>query len=890
MKALPRSTLPDGPVRTLFDELHDLHHRAGWPSLREMATEVGCSHTTISVAFSGPRPPRWGLLELIVETLGGDTQRFHNLWLAASRAADSAAAGAAAAAAPTAASPAVPAPAAAAPALPASVVAAVVPRELPADVGGFTGRGEQLAELDGLLDGDARGVIIAEVSGTAGVGKTALAVRWAHRVTDRFPDGQLYVNLRGYDPDKPLGPDEALEAFLRELGVDGSAIPPEVAQRAARYRSLLAGRRMLVLLDNANSVDQIRDLLPGTPSCVVVVTSRDMLPGLVARYGAHRVDLGLLPIADATALLRRLIGRRVDAEADAAEALAHRCARLPLALRIAAELATSRPTAMLADLVAELHEQSLDRFAAGDDDYTAVRAVFSWSQRQLDDDAARAFALLGLHPGVDIDGPAAAALLDVPVGEARRLLDVLGRAHLVDARSLARFGMHDLLRAYAAEMGAQLSEPQRHAARTRLFEHYLATASKIVDSSDSRGWIDSERANLIAVAGAAASGWPALTIGLAVTLTRYLDARAYYTEAQALAGMALDAARDMDDRAGEAVVLNLLGGVHYRVGHYRESRQLHDKALRLHRELGDRSGEGLALYGLGVVAWRSGQYADALRHIERALQLFREVGDRTSEGHALYSLGVVELRLGRHDAALEHELAAVAVNRETGERTAEGRSLNNAGEVFLRLGRHDEAREHYEQSLQVTREIGNHAGESVALANLGSLAVQAGNLDEAMRYYEQALAISTYVGYRLGRADALRGIGVVHGQLRRYDEAVDHLQQAVTLSGEIGEAATWTLALNDLGTVLHAAGRDNEAADAHLAALGLADRSADRYEQTRARQGLAAARDEHAARDQNVELSALGRAGAPARADNLGEESGEKSGQTSGHDQPLTPI
>ena len=842
MKALPRPTLPAGPVRTLFDELHELHHRAGWPSLREMATEVGCSHTTISVAFAGPRPPRWGLLELIVETLRGDTEHFHELWLASSRGADEVADDVAVL------SPSVePAP------------VAVVPRDLPADVVGFTGRAEQLAELDELLDPDTPGVVIAELSGTAGVGKTALAVHWAHRVADAFPDGQLYVNLRGYDPDKPLGPDEALEAFLRELGVDGSAVPPEVAQRAARYRSLLAGRRVLVLLDNANSVDQIRDLLPGTPSCVVLVTSRDTLPGLVARYGAHRIDLDLLPLADATALLRRLVGRRVAAEPAAAEALAHRCARLPLALRIAAELATSRSAATLADLVAELDEQAggLDLFAAGDDDYTAVRAVFSWSQRQLDDDVVRAFALLGLHPGVDIDGPAAAALFDVTLPEARRLLNGLARAHLVDARGGARFGMHDLLRAYAAELGAQLPEPQRHAAGVRLFDHYLATASRIVDSSDPHGWIDAERANLIAVAAATETRSPAHTIGLAATLSGYLDGRAYYTEALTLNELALAAARTTGDRASEAVVLNLFGSAHLRVGHYAQAKELHELALQLHRELGSASGEGLAVYGLGLVAWRWGRYEEANDRIGRAIELFREVGDRAGVGQALYSLGDVDLHLGRYDDALAHELEAVAINREIGARTAEGRALNNAGRVYLRLGRYDEANDHYTQALAVAREVGNHAGVGVALANLGAVAERLGHAEQALAYHHDALSVCTEIGYWIGRADALRGLGVAYGLLGRYGDAIEHLQDAVTLCREGGEADVHGQALNELGHVLHAADRTDEAADVYLSALELSERTGNRYEQARAHAGLSGLLDEPAAEAHRTAAQAI---------------------------------
>jgi hypothetical protein len=296
-----------------------------------------------------------------------------------------------------------------------------VPRELPADVGGFTGRAIELAELDLLLpspaeqhDGAAGPVVISAVSGTAGVGKTALAVRWAHRMADAFPDGQLYVNLRGYDPDRPVPAAEALAGFLRALGVAGQEIPLEEAERAARFRSLLAGRRLLVVLDNAATVEQVRPLLPGSPSVMVLVTSRDALAGLVARDGARRLDLDLLPAADAAALLRALIGGRAEADPAAAEMLAGLCARLPLALRVAAELAISRPDTPLAVLATELAGEA-DRLAlldAGGDPRSAVASVFSWSYQHLTGDAARMFRLLGLHPGPDFDRYAAAATVD----------------------------------------------------------------------------------------------------------------------------------------------------------------------------------------------------------------------------------------------------------------------------------------------------------------------------------------------------------------------------------------------------------------------------------------------------------------------------------------------
>jgi hypothetical protein len=311
------------------------------------------------------------------------------------------------------------------------------PRELPASVRSFIGRSNELQTLTELLDhadeNAAGAVVISAIGGTAGVGKTALAVHWAHQVADRFPDGQLYVNLRGYDPDQPMLAAEALARFLRALDGPGQDIPADEAERAARYRSLLAMRRMLVVLDNARDAEQIRPLLPGSPGCLVLVTSRDSLAGLVARDGAVRLDLDLLTPTDAVGLLRELIGLRVDADSGAAAALSEYCCRLPLALRVAAEIVVAQPSVLLAELAAELadQQQGLQRLDAGGDPRTAVRAVFSWSYRYLKPDAARAFRLVSLHPGPDLDLYAAAALTDTSLTRARSLLDQLARAHLI---------------------------------------------------------------------------------------------------------------------------------------------------------------------------------------------------------------------------------------------------------------------------------------------------------------------------------------------------------------------------------------------------------------------------------------------------------------------------
>ena len=354
------------------------------------------------------------------------------------------------------------------------------PQQLPVAARLFAGRAAELVTLRRITEepaGSGLPVIIA-VTGAAGVGKTALALRWAHEVASRFPDGQLHADLRGYDPGSPVPPDEVLAGFLRSLGVPGPDIPADQTERAARFRGLLAGQRVLMVLDNAGSAEHVRPLLPATPGCTVVVTSRDALAGLVVRDGAQRVDLDLLPLADAVCLLRSLIGGRVDADPAAARTLAVQCARLPLALRAAAELAADRPAAPLAELVWQLGDrhQRLDLLDGGGDPRTAVRAVFSWSYQHLDGDSARAFRLLGLHPGTEIEACGGAALMDTTVAHARRLLIALARAHLIRQTGLARYAMHDLLRAYAAELAVACDSDRREALR-RLREHATPAAA-----------------------------------------------------------------------------------------------------------------------------------------------------------------------------------------------------------------------------------------------------------------------------------------------------------------------------------------------------------------------------------------------------------------------------
>jgi DNA-binding SARP family transcriptional activator/Flp pilus assembly protein TadD len=712
-----------------------------------------------------------------------------------------------------------------------------VPAQLPSDVQGFTGRLDELDELDRLLleAGDrSTAVVISAVAGTAGVGKTALAVRWAHRVRDKFPDGQLYVDLRGYGPDQPIPAEKALARFLNSLGVAGQDIPLDIDDRAARYRSEINGRRMLVVLDNAASVEQIRPLLPGTPSCSVVVTSRDSLPGLVALHGGRRLDLGLLPLPDAISLLHRLIGERVEAEPEAAATLATQCARLPLALRVAAELATAHATTPLADLVRELagQAQRLQRLDAGGDPRAAVRVVFSWSYEYLPTDAARAFRLAGLHPGSDLDVYAAAALTNTTVDEARRSLDVLARAHLIHLTGPGRYGTHDLLRAYACDLAkSHDSQADRRAALTRLFDYYLAAAAIAIeklspaerrqrprispavsptpsmsDPAAALAWLDAERPNLVATCThTAAHGWPERTIRLATTLFRYLDIGAHYPDALSIHTDTRNAARQTGDRAAEAYALANLGVVHLRQGRYEQAAEHYRRALLLFRETGDRGGEARTLTHLGLVNWRQGLYEEAAERHLQALARYRETGNRFGEANALSNLGLVRWRQGRYKEAAEGHQQALILYRETGRRFGEANALANLGVVHLRQGRYEQAADDLGQALNLFRETGNHIGQGYALANLGVVSLRQG----------------------------------------RYEQAADDLRQALTIFRETGNRDGEAEALNRIGETLHATGQSEKARAQHTAALMLAVETGDRYQQARAHTGIAHTR--HAA-------------------------------------------
>jgi DNA-binding SARP family transcriptional activator len=712
------------------------------------------------------------------------------------------------------------------------------PRELPAAVPGFTGRTAELQALSRLLDRtgeQAPGtVMISAIGGTAGVGKTALAVHWAHQVAGRFPDGQLYVNLRGYDADQPMAAADALARFLRSLGVHGPDIPPELEDRAARYRSLVAGRRMLVMLDNVGSMEQVRPLLPGTSACLTIVTSRDSLAGLVAREGAVRLDLDLLPGAEAVSLLQALIGERAMADPAATKELAAQCCLLPLALRVAAEFAAARPAIPLAGLVQELADQQrrLDMLDAAGDPRTAVRTVFSWSYRHLDPAAARMFRLLGLHPGPDLDRTAAAALIGATAPQSERALDALTRAHLTQRTGPGRFGMHDLLRAYARDLASVTdSETEQQAALTRLFDHYLHAAATAMDAlfpgerhrrpripppatpeppvSDSAAalaWLDAERANLVAVAVHTAShGWADHATRLAATLFRYLDSGGYYPEAITIHSQARLAAREMNDRAAEAEALVSLGVLDLEQGYQPQAVAHMQQGLALFRAANDRSGEVRALGNVGILHLRLGRYEEATGHFQQALALSRGTGDQRSEGHMLAALSEIDLRQGRYEQATGRIQRTLALFRETGDRTGEAHALSSLGEVGVRRGDFGQAVGHLRQALALFRETGDRAGEVQVLIVFGDANLRQGRYDQAADYQRQSLAMCRAIGYQSREVAALNGLGEVSLATGQFADAC--AQYAAALKGAArSEKYQQACAHNGLARACHAAG------------------------------------------------------------------------------------
>ena len=697
---------------------------------------------------------------------------------------------------------------------PASAMAAhTVPAQLPRDVAAFTGRTTQLRQLEEMLDRDGTGsaVTILLIAGPAGVGKTALGVHWAHRVRHRFGDGQLYVDLRSSASGPPLRPIEALARFLRALGVAAEHVPVEKDEAASLYRSLLAGRRMLVLLDNAHSPEQVRPLLPGDPGCVVLVTSRDAFAGLTARDGAHRLTLDVLNPEDAHTLLVRILGaRRVSAEPDATAELARLCAYLPLALRIAAATLNVRSQHRIAGYVADLRaDDRLAQLAVDGDEDTAVRTAFDISYADLPAPACRLFRLLGLAPGPDITTPAAAALSGTTAVEAGRLLDRLARAHLIDEHAPGRYAFHDLMRLYARDQcGAEDDEPTRRNAVDRLHGYYLSTVDEAVrllyphylrlplpddgdrpvptpfaDQAEALAWLDAEHANLVATVRHAAEHGPRPTAWLlADALRGYLYQRVHAVDYLLIATAGLTAAEaEHDLRAQAAGQLNV-ASLHWRSCQNQPAIDCYARALDLARRTGWLHGESATLGNLANVFRLDGQMERAADHLAQALAINRRLGWLAGQAINLSNLCAVHCEMGRLEESVDAGAQALALHRELGSRGSEAIALGNLGEANHALGRLDLALDQLATAVALHRENGSRLNETDSLRCLAALHRDAGRLAAAFEVATAALDLAREVAFPRLEADVLNVMATIHHHHGDHQQALDHHSQALELA------------------------------------------------------------------------------------------------------------
>jgi tetratricopeptide (TPR) repeat protein/transcriptional regulator with XRE-family HTH domain len=694
-----------------------------------------------------------------------------------------------------------------------------VPHELPPDVFGFTGRRPELAELAALLGDPAAesAVPIVVVSGVGGVGKTALVVHHAHQSRHRFPDGELYADLRGYGPQQPADPGEVLGTFLRSLGVPAADMPADLDGRVARYRSQVHGRRLMVLLDNAFSADQARPLLPGSPSCRVLVTSRDGMGGLVARDGARRLVLAPLPQDTSVELLRRLVDpARTTVEPEAATQLAGLCVGLPLAIRVAAEHAASR-TEPLADLVAELRSHRLDGLRTDGDERTAVRTVFSWSYHRLPPDTARTFRTIGLFPGRDFTVRAIAAATGAT--DAPRLADELVDAHLLE-RHDDRFRLHDLLRDYAAELAAADPPAHRSAALRALMDHYLAAAATAVDllhtpeprrrrvpldpdpaittPTEAETWLAAERPNLMAAAALATHDWPDHVVDLATVLWRHLYQRGHHVDAIALQDFAIT-------------------------------------ALGPDGAPADRTD---ALINKANLNQQLARYPEAIADLRQAIDLAEQAAYRPGQGRASTALGVVQSRLYQHAEAVANLTRALTYVRETGSPAGEARVLTNLASAYGNSGQPTEAIDCFQQALTLAKEIGDRAVTAAALSGLCCAQQELANHDQAVHYGEQALTLARSAADRHGELDALSNLGLSYTRLGDRTKARKALTKALTLARDMGKRRIEADTHNTLGELNLATGNHSAALHHHQTALTLATEIGDPHQQDRAQAGV----------------------------------------------------
>jgi tetratricopeptide (TPR) repeat protein len=719
---------------------------------------------------------------------------------------------------------------------------------LPPELAGFTGRAVELDRIWRALHQGATGtggaVLISAIAGMAGVGKTQLAVHAGHLLArEKTVDRVLFVNLRGFhsDPSQPpADPAAVLDGFLRVLGAPGTHIPHDLAARTAAYRARLAGTRTLLVLDNATDADQIGPLLPDTPGCLVLVTSRRSLTDLDT---ATHLALDVFTHAEATAFLaRHAAGRPVGPDPHAPDRIARRCGHLPLALGLIAAHVRATPGWTLTDHADRLDERHHQRHLD-----TGVKLALDLSYQQLPADRQRLLRLASLHPGQDLDTHAAAALIDTDLPTAEANLDRLRRDHLLQPAAPGRYTLHDLVRDYGtSRAGDEDPPPERRTALTRLFDYYLATAATamdilhpgeahrrpripppstpapaLADPETALGWLDTERPTLAAVAAHTAThGWPTHTTGLSATLNRYL-AGGYYTDALIVHSHAHHAARVAGDPAEQAHILVRLGATQMQLGRHQPAIEHFQQALTLSRQASDPSGQARALTGLGVAEARLGRCGAAAHYHDQALPLCRQAGDPVGEVRTLTNLGIVELRLGRHRRACDHFQHALTLSQQAGDAAGEADTTCGLGIAELRRGRYGPAAKYLHEALTQYRQLGIRTGEAWTLEGLGTLHTCLGQPAEAFQHHRQALAIFGETGDRDGESWALNGLGEAAHTNRSPTDSLTHHTDALSIATDTNHRDQQARAHTGMGRAHHTLGNPTQARHHYQHALTL---------------------------------------------------------------------
>jgi tetratricopeptide (TPR) repeat protein len=744
------------------------------------------------------------------------------------------------------------------------------PRQLPLDVRDFTGRGKALATLDALVDDREhdRSPVIVTITGMPGVGKTALAIRWSHRIADRFPDGHLFIDLRGYSERAALSPEEALGQALRALGVPSRRIPADTDELAALYRTQLAARQMLVVLDDVASSLQVRPLIPGTSSCLVVVTSRNHLEGLVASAGARTVPLDVLPAEEALDLVGAVAGRdRTEAEPEAAAQLIQLCARLPLALRIAAANLAIRPQQTVADTVRALSEgDRLSRLAIGEDLGGAVGATFDMSYRGLSDELRRAFRLLGLIEGPTFTSAATGALLAITPEAAAQLLHRLHAANLLQAVRQDRYRLHELLREYARRRSAADDQLVQESAIQRLATWYLSTAQQAgrfldryrrtirqelteppdnvdpVERKRQLNWFVLERANLMAVIRQASRfRWDQLTWELADAVYDFLELRRHSADNLEAHRLGLQAAQRERHHLAQFFMYRHIALSYRELGQYRLAFAEVKCAYEISRRIQDRYGEACALADFARVHYPIGEYKQALETAQEALRIRRDIGDRHGEATTLDTLSIVHLRLSQYQEAWNHADAALPLHRELGDRRGEGETLDNLARIYRGWGRHKKALTCAERALAIRRTLGDRHGEAETLALLGALHLSVGRLPLGQQHVDGALRIFRKIADPHGEGKALGHLSAINRRLGRYSDAMRAALEALDVFQELGDPQGEAETLITLARVQRRIGLEERAVNDAQRALAVTLKIGNRWGEGSALDALALA-------------------------------------------------